>query len=381
MALCRLERTGRDESLPAAGAPRFSLEERARIEAMLEELVERDYLLRMPDSTVTGESEFIFKHNLEHDLIHKFTDTERARRYHRLAAQWLDAKLPKGVERSHEQLEFLAGLYEKGGNAIHARSAYRDAASSARARGAYPAALELLERCLLLCEADDVLERIDPLEECGDALDRCGRRAEALARFQEMLEAAYRIDAAAKAGVAEGHIGLVHRGLEDYPTAELHFKEGLKLFRLAEDRAGIATMEEELGRLALVRGDHIGALDRHERALELRRALGDRRLLARSLYGLASPTARGGSKRMRPCDWPKRPSSPTPSGIAPSNGNRAGSLGSSIRAWEIPRRRRRIATARAPWPKRPGARLPSPTPSPSIRSIPIDLGLEVDGQG
>src|SRR5690349_6549734 len=63
----REHRTDRDDGVQQE----FTFEERARIEAALEELVERDYLLRMPDSSVPGEIEFIFKHNLEHDLIQK----------------------------------------------------------------------------------------------------------------------------------------------------------------------------------------------------------------------------------------------------------------------------------------------------------------------
>ncbi|HEX4459048.1 MAG TPA: AAA family ATPase, partial [Polyangia bacterium] len=76
------------------GARTFSIEERARIEAMLEELVERDYLLKMPDSTVPGDAEYIFKHNLEHDLVLKLVPSERARRYYRAAAEWLETRLP-----------------------------------------------------------------------------------------------------------------------------------------------------------------------------------------------------------------------------------------------------------------------------------------------
>jgi len=91
----------------------FQMAERARIEAALEELVERDYLLQMPDSTVPGESEYIFKHNLEHDLVLTLVPPERARRYFRVVAEWLETRLPPDErDQTGEQLEYQASLYQ-----------------------------------------------------------------------------------------------------------------------------------------------------------------------------------------------------------------------------------------------------------------------------
>src|SRR5204863_196102 len=87
---------------------------------VIDDLVEADYLLRLDpeDSTITGDMELVFKHNLERELIAKSTEPKKLARYHRLAAQWLETKL---TARSEEQLEFLAQLYERGGEAPTAR--------------------------------------------------------------------------------------------------------------------------------------------------------------------------------------------------------------------------------------------------------------------
>jgi tetratricopeptide (TPR) repeat protein len=267
--------------------PSFAFEERARIEAMLEELVERDYLLRMPDSSVPNEIEFIFKHNLEHDLIAKLLPPERARRYHLLAAEWLETRLPPREEQSGEQLEYQGGLYEQGGDPVRSAACYLAAADKARARFANEAAIELYERGLRLYDADDALSRIDPLHNYGDVLQRAGRAQEALTTFREMLRAAWRLDHAAKAGAAHGRIARLHRGMGDYKTAEEHLGHALGLFRTAADSRGVAAVEDDLGRVAFLRGDYPMALERHGRALDLRRALGNKRSLALSLHNLA----------------------------------------------------------------------------------------------
>jgi tetratricopeptide (TPR) repeat protein len=266
----------------------FAVEERARIEATLEELVERDYLLKMPDSTVPHEAEYIFKHNLEHDLVLKLVPPERARRYYRVAAEWLDARLPRDErEQTGEQLEHQATLYSKGGNRARAAERYIAAANKARARYANDAAAELYAHGLALLDDEDLVARIDPLHDYGDVLQRAGKTREALAAFEKMLDAAWRLDYTAKAGAAHGRIARAHRALGDYDKAEEHLGRGLALFRAAGDTRGVAGVEDDLGRVSFLRGHYPQALERHGRALDLRRALGEKRSLALSLHNLA----------------------------------------------------------------------------------------------
>jgi tetratricopeptide (TPR) repeat protein len=271
-----------------AGPRTFSIEDRARIEAMLEELVERDYLLAMPDSTVPGDAEYIFKHNLEHDLVLKLVPADRARRYYRAAAEWLETRLPENAqEQTGEQVEHQATLYSRGGNRGRAAERYIAAASKARDRYANEAAAELYARGLEHLDPEDLLARIDPLHDYGDVLQRIGRTKEALAAFQGMLEASWRLDHAAKAGAAHGRIARAHRALGEYGEAETHLDHALLLFRAAGDARGVAGVEDDLGRVAFLRGAYPQALERHSRALDLRRALGDQRSLALSLHNLA----------------------------------------------------------------------------------------------
>src|SRR5690606_28409147 len=85
---------------------------RGEVARVVDALVERDYLLRLEpaDSTIPGDVELVFKHNLERDLVAGGLEARRRAQYHRLAAQWLETR--QGA-RSEEQLEFLAQLYER----------------------------------------------------------------------------------------------------------------------------------------------------------------------------------------------------------------------------------------------------------------------------
>jgi tetratricopeptide (TPR) repeat protein len=242
----------------------------------------------MPDSTVPGEAEYIFKHNLEHDLVLTLVPAERARRYYRAVAEWLETRLPEDERvQTGEQLEYQATLYSKGGNRARAAERYIAAASKARQRYANDAAAELYAKGLEHLDADDMLARIDPLHDYGDVLQRAGRMREALAAFEKMLEAAWRLDHAAKGGAAHGRIARARRAIGEYDRAEQHLERALALFRSAGDIRGVAGVEDDLGRVEFLRGAYDRALERHGRALDLRRALGEKRSLALSLHNLA----------------------------------------------------------------------------------------------
>jgi tetratricopeptide (TPR) repeat protein len=212
------------------------------------------------------------------------TALDRARRHHLFAAQWLETRLR---ERTEEQLEFLATLYEKGGSARRAAEMWVRAGDSARARYANDAAVRFYGRGLELLDRDDALGRLDALHNLGDVTALSGKTREALQLFEEMLRSAWLLDAQAKAGAAHGRIGRCYRTLGEYDRAEYHLGQALNLFTRANDHRGVAGAEDDLGKVSFLRGDYGRALDRHGRALDLRRALGEPRSIALALHNLA----------------------------------------------------------------------------------------------
>jgi tetratricopeptide (TPR) repeat protein len=257
----------------------------ARVLAAVEELVDRDYLLQLEpeDSTIAGDVELVFKHNLERELIANSTEAEKLARYHRLAAEWLETKLSA---RSEEQLEFLAQLYERGGDERRAAHCYLAGADKARGRYAIEQAPELYERALAMLGGCDANARLDALHNLGDCLDRAGRTDEAIARFEEMLELAWLFDNQAKGGAAHGRLGRVYRRRGEYGVAMRHLRAAHELFARAGDRRGIAGTLDDIGKVHWLRGSYEQALEHHRQALSIRRALGDRRSIALCLANI-----------------------------------------------------------------------------------------------
>jgi tetratricopeptide (TPR) repeat protein len=258
---------------------------RRRLSDLVGSLAERDYLLVLDesDSTVTGDVEIVFKHNLEREVVMKTTPASRLAAFHLSAAQWLEGRIG---DKSEEQLEFLTGLWERGGDLERAARCYLLGADRARARYAHEDARAMYERGLSMLGAVDAPARMEALHNLGDVLDLVGETDLALARFGEMLELAWRFDNQGKAGAAHSRIARVLRRHGKYDPAMRHLNRAQELFSRAHDDRGIASTMDDIGRVHWLRGAYGQALDFHRQALTLRKALGDRRSIALSLANI-----------------------------------------------------------------------------------------------
>jgi tetratricopeptide (TPR) repeat protein len=258
---------------------------RRRVSDLIAMLAERDYVLRLEalDSSIPGEDEVVFKHNLERELISRSTEVSRLARYYLAAAQWLEAKT---VQRSDEQLEFLAMLYERGGDRLRAAHCYLQGGDRARARYAPDEARALYDKGLQMLGEVDAPARLDALHNLGDVLEQSGRTEEAMKYFVEMLQLAWRFDNFAKAGAAYSRLARGYRRFGKYDLAMEHLRRAHELFEASRDDRGIASTLDDMGRVNWLRGGFGQALDFHRQALTIRRALGDRRSIALSLANI-----------------------------------------------------------------------------------------------
>lgn len=258
---------------------------RRRISDLVASLADRDYVLRLDvdDSSIPGEAEVVFKHNLERELVIRSTEASRLARYYLAAAMWLEAKT---VQRSDEQLEFLAVLYERGGDALRAARCYLQGGDRARARYAPDEARALYEKGLQMLGEVDAPARLDALHNLGDVLEQSGRTEDAVQYFVEMLQLAWRFDNLAKAGAAYTRLARAHRRFGRYDLAMDHLRRAHQLFEISRDDRGIASTLDDMGRVNWLRGAFSQALDFHRQALTIRRALGDRRSIALSLANI-----------------------------------------------------------------------------------------------
>ena len=167
-------------------------ESRLDITDRLQRLMERDYVMRLPDSTFPGDEEYVFRHRLERERISALTSPADARKWHRLLADWLDCK-PE--IRTHEQyLEMLAEQREKSGIADWAARAYLEAAGRSRAHNVVKRELGYYEKALALLGEHDYGRRLDALLRTGELLEGLDRPEEALDRYRAALVLAFRLD-------------------------------------------------------------------------------------------------------------------------------------------------------------------------------------------
>ncbi len=258
---------------------------RRRVSDLIAGLADQDYLLPLDadDSSIPGETEIVFKHNLERELIIRSTEQQRLARYYLAAAQWLEAKT---TQRSDEQLEFLAGLYERGGDARRSARCYLQGGDRARSRYAPDEARALYDKGLKMVGEGDAPARMDGLHNLGDVLEQTGRIDEAITCFVEMLHLAWRYDNLAKAGAAYSRLARGLRRLGKYDVAMDHLRRAHELFERSRDDRGIASTLDDMGRVNWLRGAFGQALDFHRQALTIRRALGERRSIALSLANI-----------------------------------------------------------------------------------------------
>ena len=257
------------------------------IRQLLGDLVERDYVLRLPDSTFAGDEEYVFKHNLEREALVRLTPPASARRQHRAIAEWLTFR--ENADASEEYLEMLGRHREKAGAVALAASSYVQAGEAALSRYANAKAAELFARGLHLldqCDPADEDLRLKALHHHGDVLQALGRNDDAYGAFVEMLTRAWRLDLRSKGGAAHSRIGRLYRETGRLDQASRQLTASLALFGQAQDEQGTAGTLDDIGRLHWLKGDFALAIEYTARGLSMRRRIGEPRALAVSLNNL-----------------------------------------------------------------------------------------------
>ena len=271
----------RAEMPPVEQWPDEPGESEERLKRALKGLVERDYIMHLPDSAFAGEVELAFKNTRERERIQRGTSPADLRRYHRILGEWLEHRAPAMPTEEHA---FMLGRHwEHAGIKHRAALAFIDAGDAARDHYAHQKAAEHYELGLALLEDGDNRRRLDALHAHGAVLLPLGRTEDALARFREMLALAYRLDLVSKGGAAHNRIGRLYRDTGALQPAEQHLAAGLELFERSNDERGIAASLDDMGKIRWLKGDYPRALLDMRRGLAMRRQLGDRRGIALSL--------------------------------------------------------------------------------------------------
>jgi len=256
---------------------------RTTVIGAIAKLVEREWIVEVPQSSVSGERELRFAYPNLWSIVYKSIDESRRRNYHAVVARWLELH-PEG--RSPAVQEEVGRHLALAGHPRDAALRYRRAAEAARAQFANERAIRLFDRALACIGEHDHAARIHLWHDLGSIYELIGDFEAALGAFERMLRLSWVAASKTKAAVAFNKMGRVWRRKGDLKLALEYLERGLELFRSASDARGIAGSLDDIGKTLQMLGRYDEAHVKITEALARRGKRGDKRAIATSLSRL-----------------------------------------------------------------------------------------------
>ena len=259
---------------------------RLSVVAAINKLVEREWLVEVPASSVAGERELRFAYPNLWSLVYKGMDEQKRRGYHGVVARWLELH-PEG--RTPAVQEEVGRHLALGGDAREAASRYRRAAEAARTAYQNEKAIRLFDRalaCIGSHNSSDLAVRLYLWHDLGSVYELIGDFEAALGAFERMLRLSWVAASKTKAAVAFNKMGRVWRRKGDLKLALEYLERGHELFRGAGDARGIAGSLDDIGKTLQMLGRYDEAHAKITEALARRGKHGDKRAIATSLSRL-----------------------------------------------------------------------------------------------
>lgn len=273
-------------TLLSVHSPELAELDTALVSAAVTELEREGHLLRLPDSSIEGEVELLFRDPADRERLASQMAPSKRRSLSRAIADWL-LQRETTLAGSSELLLLLARHLAQAGSGYRAALSYLKAAAIARDEDGCLKACHCLERGLAELGEQDNRRRLDALHDYGATLAELGRPAQARQVFGEMAKLACRLGLPGKQGAALNRVGRAHRESGELALAQLALEQALRLFQQARDLRGIASTQDDLGKVLWLMGDRFRAVQLMRAALEARKQTGDERSLAVSLSNLA----------------------------------------------------------------------------------------------
>ncbi|MBC7171096.1 MAG: AAA family ATPase, partial [Polyangiaceae bacterium] len=217
----------------------------------LDRLIEKGFIEPEERSDLPGVREYRFSHPGTRAFLYEGMAPEVRVARHAAIARWLS--VIAGARRN-ELAGLIAPHLERAGQRIGAGRAYYTAGLHERAHRHTARALALVEKSLDLLPSDDAEIRIEALHEHGSLLSLVGQYDRSIQAFSEMLTLAFCIGARGKGGAALNRIARVHRERGEDAKALVVLERALDLFRAAGDLRGVASCQDDLAQILMLRG-------------------------------------------------------------------------------------------------------------------------------
>jgi tetratricopeptide (TPR) repeat protein len=251
-------------------------------------LVEREWLVDAPHSTLAGERELRFAYPLLWKLVYGGIEDGRRRSYHATIARWLELRSRDEHTSGPASPEAIGRQLELAGETRAASSRFRQAAEAARAAYQNEQAVRLFDRALACIGDADIAARVSLWHDLGSVYELVGDFEAALGAFERMLRLSWLAASKSKAAVAFNKMGRVWRRKGNLALALEYLERGYDLFVTADDSRGVAGSLDDIGRTLHMMGRYDDAFEKITDALARRGAGGDPRSIAASLSNLGA---------------------------------------------------------------------------------------------
>lgn len=273
-------------TLLAVHSPELAFMEESAVNAALAELEAEGHILRLPESSLLGESEFLFRDPEARQQLSAQLSPSKRRALSRATADWLtqrEAMVCDVVDLLITMAHHLAAS----GSSYRAALCYLRAADDLRAEGAMTRAAGCYQHAFSELGEQDNVRRVDALHDYGTLLVELGHPSQARAAFGEMAELGRRLGLHGKLGAALNRLGRIQRDAGELSSAMQTLEQALLAFEQGRDGRGIASTTDDLGKVLWLAGDRARAVGLLKQAFDMRKRAGDERSLAVSLSNLA----------------------------------------------------------------------------------------------
>ncbi len=256
----------------------------------LRQLQPRNLVHLQPESSLAGETEWFFHHNLLQEVTYETILKRDRKRQHLAAGAWLEQQARR-AGRLDEFVGLLGEHAERAGDMSAAADWYLQAGERAKARGALLEAHQFFGRALELVPATEPLQRWRALLGCTEVTTRVGEREAhranvvALRELAEELNDSHRAQALFHEGLCADHMGDYRAALQSYDVALA------AAWRASNDRLGALVLATKVicqSRLGDVSGAAATAEVLLSRAYEVDEATGAKVLNSLAVYYVES---------------------------------------------------------------------------------------------
>jgi predicted ATPase/class 3 adenylate cyclase len=255
------------------------------VQAMLDELRDREMILQREESGFAGTVEYVFRHAILRDVTYETVVPRQRRTFHKLVGDWL---LEVGGERAGEHTLLVAEHYSRAEEPAMAAAQLKKAGERALLLSVYDEAGTLFQRAReILSGTDHVIQRLELDVLRAELESRRGTYSAAKAILLPALEEARAVGHQVLQASLLGHLGRLSGWQEEEADAVRYCEEALEIARTSRDKPTLLFVLRQLGNFTHRRSPET-ARKYFQESIELAREIGDRNNEANGLNSLAN---------------------------------------------------------------------------------------------